>query len=501
MNSGGKISGNKADYSGGGVEVSQGGTLIMNSGSEISGNTKNGGVEVILSSTFIMNGGTISGNTDYGVKIDSGTFKMSGDARVGGYSGGVFDDNTIFLKSGQMITISSDLSSSFSADNPAGTIDLANYPVGGTTIAVLSGTALGANNTKFKMKDDSWSIDNTGKLEVSGTPVFINVPGTPPGGIINSDTASSTSTSNPIVADDDGYKGVFTQGRRVSLTPFVMAETETTYKLWRAVYNWAIGHGYTFANAGKAGKLGQTASSGNKLPKDLVYGNHPVTNVSWRDCVIWCNAYTEMTMGEAQCVYRMTNTSGPVIKAAPGQTSWAQIDSASAASNKKGYRLPTEAEWEWAARYQGSDSTNAVSYGSNTWLTKLNFASGATADYNTSGATDAVAWYGGNSSIGGEKQTHKVKGKLKNSLDLYDMNGNVWEWCFDWYNANATSGDGGVTLGTEITDPVGASSGTEKIWKGGYWEDGADVCVVGKRHNNQPYDKYDTLGFRIVYRP
>ena len=89
--------------------------------------------------------------------------------------------------------------------------------------------------------------------------------------------------------------------------------------------------------------------------------------------------------------------------------------------DKKGFRLPTAAEGEYAARWQGSDSTNAAQYG-DVWLTKVNSASGAKDKWNTA-ETGEVAWYSGNS----DSKTHPVGEKRKNALGLHDMSGNVRE--------------------------------------------------------------------------
>ena len=274
------------------------------------------------------------------------------------------------------------------------------------------------------------------------------------------------------------WKGVFIKDRKVKLSPYKLGKTEVTYELWHEVLTWAEGKGYTFANKGKEGSAGTVGAAPTDEGK-----KEPVTTISWRDCIVWCNAYTAKTMGEGECVYRKKDDHTVVLKNATDTTA---CDAAYADMSKKGFRLPTEAEWEYAARWQGSDTTNAVQYG-DVWLTKLNSASGAKDKWDTD-ETGLVAWYFGNSG----SKTHPVGKRRANALGLHDMIGNVWEWCFDWY--------GDIEANT-VTDPQGAASGTSRVGRGGSWNSVAYSCTVGGRDFNSPDNRLYNLGFRLACRP
>ena len=134
------------------------------------------------------------------------------------------------------------------------------------------------------------------------------------------------------------------------------------------------------------------------------------------------------------------------------------------AITRKQYRLPTEAEWEYAAR-GGKKMANTK--------------------YSGSDIIDAVAWYDLNSA----RTTHPVKQKRANALGLYDMSGNVWEWCNDWYHHYYSS---------DTTNPKGASNGTSKVLRGGCWGDYNGYCRITKRYCYSPNGRGSNFGFRVV---
>lgn len=131
------------------------------------------------------------------------------------------------------------------------------------------------------------------------------------------------------------------------------------------------------------------------------------------------------------------------------------------------YRLPTEAQWEYAAR--GGKA-------------------GVDTKYSGGGSIDAVAWYSDNSG----KTSHPVKGKRPNELGLYDMSGNVWEWCSDW-KSNYTS--------EAVSNPQGGSSGKQRVLRGGGWGSGPKRGRVSRRYYSEPETRSDGFGFRVVVIP
>jgi formylglycine-generating enzyme required for sulfatase activity len=142
-----------------------------------------------------------------------------------------------------------------------------------------------------------------------------------------------------------------------------------------------------------------------------------------------------------------------------------------------GYRLPTESEWEYAARA----GTDTAFYNGD--ITQTDYSP---LDPNL----DEIGWYGGNSS----SKTHIVGGKLPNAFGLYDMSGNVWEWSYDWYQEAYPTGD----ETTPVVDPYGPGSGSRRVVRGGSRDDPSRNCRSADRSYCPPTDRYSYHGFRLA---
>lgn len=244
----------------------------------------------------------------------------------------------------------------------------------------------------------------------------------------------------------------------VSLSAYLIGETEVTQELWKAVMgnnpNWFDG------------------SSGKEPAEGETQGKRPVESVNWYHAIAFCNKLS-IKLRLEPC-YTVNVGGSPVDFAALTfdeipTTDNADWNKAELDMNKKGFRLPTEAEWEWAAKGGKDDK----------W-----------AGTNTEAELKNYAWYDSNSG----SKTHEVKKKDPNGYGLYDMSGNVWEWLWDWY---------GTIPDSPEADYAGPASGPSRVVRGGSFRDSAEVCTVGSRNNLSisPNNGFDGLGFRLVCRP
>lgn len=202
-----------------------------------------------------------------------------------------------------------------------------------------------------------------------------------------------------------GYGGAFDDEKprhQVTLAGYHIGKTEVTQALWQAVMG------------------------GN--PSYFKGASLPVESVSWGDCQEFIRKLNALT----------------------GQS----------------FRLPTEAEWEYAAR-GGSKGKNHL--------------------YSGSDDIDEAGWYDGNSGA----EPHPVGQKQANELGLHDMTGNVWEWCSDWYGPYGSSPQ---------TDPAGPSTGADRVIRGGSWYSGASYCRASLRYYSTPGDGNSNLGLRLAIR-
>ncbi len=206
---------------------------------------------------------------------------------------------------------------------------------------------------------------------------------------------------------------------RVRISPFRMAVNEVTQADWRRVMG--------------------------SVPSKKQQDNLPVYSITWYDAIEYCNALSRMEGLQ------------PCYSIYGDDTMWDR--------NANGYRLPTEAEWEFAAgggvnqsgyRYSGSDDINTV------------------------------GWHGANSG----KRSHPVRSLAPNALGLYDMTGNVWEWCWDWYDA-------GAYYAAASSDPVYDSFTGNRVVRGGCWVDYTHKSTITRRSNLAPSQKGGYIGFRV----
>ncbi|MBN1489896.1 MAG: SUMF1/EgtB/PvdO family nonheme iron enzyme [Phycisphaerae bacterium] len=250
----------------------------------------------------------------------------------------------------------------------------------------------------------------------------------------------------------------------VYVDAFYMDTTEVTKSYWDEVRTWATANGYSdlVAGAGKA-------------------ANHPVETVSWYDCVKWCNARSQRD-GRTWCYY--TNSELTTVYKTGQSTPYLNWDA-------NGYRLPTEAEWEKAAR--GSVGGRRFPWGSTINHDHANYwACGSCYPlYDTSPYTSLT--YHPTFQMGGLPYTNPVDYFAPNNYGLHDMAGNVWEWCNDWYLSSYYSS-------SPYNNPRGPTTAqTYRVLRGGCWGSNASYSRVADRSGyTGPANHTNSIGFRCA---
>lgn len=347
-----------------------------------------------------------------------------------------------------------------------GTIDISTNPIGanividgknfGTTPRVLANVLIGTHELRLEKTgctpvaknitlDEKNKLTISEKLQTGGdTSVKLSF------GLENKTFTVNGVSFKMIYVKD----GTFTMGctseqggdcdsdekptHSVTLSDYYIGKFEVTVGLFRAFINETNyrtdadkeGWSYVWTGSSLEKKNGVNwKCDANGKVRSSSEDNHPVIHVSWNDAKTFCEWLTRKT----------------------GQT----------------FRLPTEAEWEYAAR--GGNKSNGYKYSS-------------------SNAIGNVAWYWDNA----DKKTHAVGTKSPNELGIYDMSGNVYEWCQDWY--------GNYSSGSQ-TNPTGPSSGSLRVLRGGSWLNYARGCRISHRYNNNPDSRTFNYGFRLVLVP
>lgn len=285
---------------------------------------------------------------------------------------------------------------------------------------------------------------------------------------------------NPMSFVSFTYSQVYEMGQNVQSTtvqreikPFLINKYETTYSLWYSIRRRAEKIGYSFSNKGTPGSDGKTGS----VPSEL-NSNMPVTMINWYDAIVWCNALSEL-MGLTPCyTYK-----GEILK----DSSDARCDLAVCNFSADGYRLPSEAEWEYASRKTryGLQNGNLISgqidaEGKSDF--EVDFKSLCWDAFNS----DSAKPVGIAGTIFDPETVPECGSGNANGAGIFDMSGNVLEFCWDWF--------------ADLTVPAsdyGPEFGDQRVCRGGSFSEYTPFLYCGDRYSYNPNESNNYLGFRI----